>query len=115
MRHLADGRGRSPIDYFDVARLQFDGRAIAFHAAAVDGLATAFEKVRQAVAETRRDTGDYREQPRTIAFDEVGLVFDALDGARDHWSFVLVARLLLFSLIQWKILVRSQLSLMFRF
>ena len=74
-------------DYFDVARLQFDGRAIAFDAAAVYGLATAFEKVRQAVAETRRNAGDDREQPRTIAFNEVRLVLDAFDGTRDHWCF----------------------------
>ena len=89
MRNLTDGRGRSPIDYFDVARLQFDGRAIAFHAAAVDGLAPAFEKVRQAVAETRRNAGDDRKQPRTITFNEVRLVLDAFDGTRDHWSFLL--------------------------
>ena len=77
-------------DYFDVARLQFDGRAIAFHAAAVDRLATAFEKVRQAVAETRQNAGDDRQEPRTVALNEIGLVLDAFDGTRDHWSFLFV-------------------------
>ena len=84
MRHLADGRGRSPIDDFHVAWLQFDGCAIAFHAATADRLAPTFEKVREAISKACGYTCDDREQPCTIPLNEVWLVLDALDGARDH-------------------------------
>ena len=91
-RNLTDGRGRSPIDDFQVTWLQFNGCAIALDAATVDGLAPAFEKVGEAVSKACRNTGDDREQPCTIAFDKVGLVFDALDRTRDH-SFLFVCKI----------------------
>ena len=83
LRGLADGRG-SPIDYFDVTGFQFDRCAVAFDAAAVDGFATALEKIRQAVSKAGRDTRNDGEQPCAISLNEVGLVFDALNWTRDH-------------------------------
>ena len=57
-RDLADGR--SSIDDLQITGRQFNGGAVAFDSAAVDGLASALEKVREAVAHTRGDTGDDR-------------------------------------------------------